>query len=140
MCKQNNNFMFKSICSLYFVDRLCIVYMDKILVSFSSKFRAEISNTLRTMINSFNFWNIEICPIFNIILVLIVGEMPWYILHILMVSVLRFLSWIETELSISSSSSTDYFLSLYIKRRHLSWSLFVLLFFVRLWHIQTNWQ
>ena len=33
MCKQSNEFMFKSISSLYFVDRLCIAYMDKILVS-----------------------------------------------------------------------------------------------------------
>ena len=71
---------------------------------------------------------------------MIVGEIPWYILYISVARALRFLSWTETELSVSSDSSKKDFLSFYIKRRHFSWSLFILLFFVRLWHIQTNWQ
>ena len=71
---------------------------------------------------------------------MMVGEMPWYILYISVARALRFLSWTKTELSISSNCSKEDYLSLYIKRRHFSWSLFVLLFFVRLWYIQTNWQ
>ena len=95
----------------------------------------EISNTLRTMINSFDFWNIKICLISKIILDL----MPSCEYFIHDSRVLRFLSRIKTELSISSNSSEENIFSLYIKRRHLSWSLFIL-FFVQLWNIQTNWQ
>ena len=56
------------------------------------------------------------------------------------VSVLRFLWGIETDQSFSKRSLKDDFLSLWIKRRHLSWRRFMLLLLVRLWHIQKSWQ
>ena len=90
--------------------------------------RPKISNTLRTMINSSNFWNIKIYPFPKIILVclsmnilfMIVDEMPWNIIYILITRALRFISWIETELSVFSNSSKEDFLSLYIKRWYIS--------------------
>ena len=106
--------------------------------------RTNRSNTLRTMVP--NFWTSIYVQFLRLywfwclsvnISFMIIGVMPWYMA---MAKALRFLSRIETELSISSNSSKEDFLSLYMKRRHLSWSLFILLYFVGLWHIQTNWQ
>ena len=48
-------------------------------------------------------------------------------------SALRFLC-IETDPSFSKTSLKDDFLSLLIKRRHLSWRRFILLLLVRFWH------
>ena len=64
------------------------------------------------------FW----CLIVNISF-MILSEIPWYILYISVARVLRFLPWMETELSISRNSSKEDFLSLHIKRGHISWSL-----------------
>ena len=63
------------------------------------------------------------------------GEIPGCTSYISIASLLRFLWCIETDLSLSMRFSKDDFLSLYIKRRHLSCILFILLFFVWLWHI-----
>ena len=51
-----------------------------------------------------------------------------------------FLMWIETKPSFSSNSLKEDCLSLQTIRKHLSWSLFILLLFVQLWHIQTRRQ
>ena len=64
------------------------------------------------------------------------SEIPQCILYIFIARHLRFLWCIETDLSLFKRFWKDVFLSFYIKSRHLSCILFILLFFVRLWHIQ----
>ena len=68
------------------------------------------------------------------------GEIPRSTLYISFVKLLRFLWCIKTDLSLCRRFSKDDFLSLYIKQRHLSCILFILLFFVWLWHIQSKGQ
>ena len=46
-----------------------------------------------------------------------------------------FLMWLQTEPSVSSSSENDYCLLLWMIRKHLSWSLFIFILFVWMWHI-----
>ena len=80
------------------------------------------------------------CCLKGKISVTISGAIPLYILYISVERALRFLWWIETQLSLSSISWKEDFLSLYSKRRHLSWSVFILLLFVRFWPTQISWQ
>ena len=70
----------------------------------------------------------------------ILGAHPDFTLYISIASDQILLWWIGTDPSFPWSSSYDYFLSLYIGRRHLSWRLLIFVLFLRPWHIQTNEQ
>ena len=158
--------MFKSICGLYFVDRLCIAQMDKILVSifliailsFVSgiwifcmcwynypNLRTEISNALRTMINSSNFWNIKMSPISKIILVLM-SSWEYFIYDSWSNAMIYFIHFSSKGSKISIVKREELFLVIPQKRIFCHYILnedifyFFCYFFVRLWHIQTNWQ
>ena len=131
-------FMFNSIGGQYFVDRLSIAYMDKILVSIliATLNMPMVSNfficvSIRSQILGLGYlallepWlavlTIEIskyvqylrlywfwCLSENILFIIVV-EMPWYIFYIAVARTIRFLSWTETELSISTNSSKEDF-------------------------------
>ena len=68
------------------------------------------------------------------------GDKPLLTLNISITKICRFLWCKDTELSFSNYLMNDDCLSLYIILKHLSWSRFIFLLFVRLWHIHFKGQ
>ena len=66
------------------------------------------------------------------------GTILLYTFNISVASIWGCLLCIGTDPSLSSSSLNDKILSLYITHKNLSCKWFILLFIVRLWHIQTS--